>query len=604
MDIAEVQRLKSDLQSIWGNAHATMNEMLELYELEYALQTKEGFRPSRPPTGPRIVDTAADHILVSHEVITVKPRKNTQEGQAQADKLEPLYKAVADGWDRYEPDPVLKQLARNAFVFGLGVRKGPFWNDDIPDQLVREKGEHKKAFEQRREEREQERVAFLPFLSRSVDPRQVLFPVDSFPPPFVIEVGRRTVRYIEETYGVRLENHQDSDVVDWLEYWDKKRRFFLAGGVPVLPESGTVNVGGFIPYSFVFSGLGRTPAYAFGETLDPSVMARSLLFNVRHSIIEEAELTSALRAIIKTHGYPQYVLEEGAALRIHWEEGPAGNVVVPDGYKLTLLEMPKSLPDIYSRLQLIRQEIAEATFSGVLEGQPPRGVEAGYPMALLITQAKMKFGGLIENLRRARSQMLGNCARLMEALDESITVTARSPDGKRKDVVVTPEDIDGYYEVEVDLSGVSPEEADRRTMLGLNMRKPGPDGLPEISRRTFLEKFAMRPDASDEVNQILIESLLSSDEVRQVLIQLLLQQQGNIELRQATEQAQAQQTAAQGMAGGGAGMPGLTPQVPGVPQGPTQPGTAEALALQQRQLQTLGGRTQQVGPMGSSREVM
>ena len=510
------------------------------------------------------------------------------------------------GVDRELPEPLLRSLGRGALLFGLSVAKGPFWNDKVPDKPSRKKGERLLAYKEALEKWENERRYINPVIMQMVDSRQVMYPIDVFPPPFVIETGKRTVRYIRETYGLTLEGKKDGDEVEWVEYWDKGERLFLANGQSVLDEDAQLNVGGFLPYKFVYSGLGQPAVSSMGgQAGGPAALIRGILHPVMQALKQEATMVSALDAIVQLHAYPQYVFEESGVNRIAWEDGPGGGVVVPDGYKLTLLEMPHALPDMYNRLNMLRKEIEDATFTGVIQGNPPPGVEAGYAIALLVSQARMKFGALIGNLERAKERILGDMGRLIEALDETVTVWAKTPGGNLEERIKA-EDFKGHHEVYVTLSGVSPEEADRRGMLGLNYRKAG-----DLSQQTFWERFAMLPDATGERERILIERLLETPEIQKVLAQEALKAWADEEVLKALEEAEQVQTGQQGavpgqlgpeMVGGGSGMPGLNVQPPGVPPRPAPPGGQGAAPVWQRRLQRLGGVAAQAQPIGGPRE--
>ena len=135
------------------------------------------------------------------------------------------------------------------------------------------------------------------------------------------------------------------------------------------------------------------------------------------------------------------------------------------------------------------------------------------------------------------------------------------------------------------LSAVTPEEADRQTMLGSNLLEKG-----QISHLRFLEHYAMISDASGEMKRILVEKLLAQPELMAILARTAMEDWGMKELLEKLAPV-----ANMGQ------LPPVEGAIPGqAPTPPATPGSAEEMALIEKQ--RLGGLGQG-GELGSAPEV-
>ena len=574
MEVEQALELKKELTQGWREAHAVMSDVDAYYEDTFPVKVEKGFEVHRTGEGRRIINWAGHNVVVENEVITVPPREGTQKADAQADRLEHFYTAEIQWEDKQHEEAVLKMLAKAAVLYGLGVRKGPLWNEEALLKPIRGEGETRAGFRERITHWEKHRKGIFPLKDAILDPRTIFYPVEVFPPPVVLEICQKPREYIEKRYNIALPG--SAKEIEWLEAWDTESRVFLADGHPVLLEGGEVNVGGFIPYTFVFSGLGLRALDSSGA-LNPARITQGMLHGVRGQISALTRICSALEAMVLLYGFRRPVVE-GDASKIDWGTGPGSSISIPEGVKVTWPEIPPVITDVWNFINLMLRRIEESTISRVLAGIRIPGGSSGYMEALERAQAVKGFTPLLRNLERAREVYLGNVGRLIESLDEVVTIRATLPEGYQE-LTLDARDWDGHYEVFSLLSGVSPEEADRKAELGRLLQGSG-----IISHQTNLERYAMLPDATRERERILVEKILAHPLVEQLLAQKALERWGGEELANKITELARQPVGAPPTP------TSLTPTPPQTPVRPPPPGSPEELRMYLDRVRNLRGR--------------
>ena len=567
-NVKDITDLKDKLITHYSKAHEAMRQARDYYDLKLKNIPSPSvkFASYTPPTARSIVDKAVDHIIVSNPIITVPPRKESEKAQEQADKLEKFYVALLKRIDAQLKEALFRTAAKNGLLYGMYAIKGPCWDSDAYGNVPkRREGEKYKDFEKREGSYNTRKRLNLPILATALDPLTVLVSPDAYPPNYVLEVTTKKGEWVREKWGVT--DIQDGEV-DWIEYWDNEQRAFLCDGKFI--KELEPNIYGYIPYLVGYSGLG----YASEKPEDEIV---GLLNPVFSALEAEARAKIATDYIVQRHAYPVFWQN----LNINIDLEPGAMNYAPDGYKVSALPLPQTLPDLYRVQEQLSADIERATYSDVIQGIHPQGVSSGYQEAILVGQARLKFGPMLSSLETQGSEFLSRVARLIEIVNESITVWAYEKKGNI-DETISPEDIQGYYTVYLQLSAVSPEEADRRAMLGLNLYKAG-----TISLRYFLEHYAMIPNASEEIKQMMIELVVKEN--LKPLALAAAQKWGTEEFRQTLES-----------------VPSTPPTegvetTPGVPPRPATPGSAQEQDLAIRQMQRLGAPGQGA-ELGSSQE--
>ena len=252
IEVAEIEKRRGRLQSLWAPCHAQMDEAEALSDGDIQVNVRKaapgGVAGAKhvPPTAYHVVSAAAGAILTENVVVTMPPRKQTEKEQQRSDKLEKFAMAVLRRVDKLLPLPLLYMANQMAMLYGLCVIKSPLWNPEAPD-----KPQDKADIEAW----ELQRMADFPIITRLLDPRTVVFDLGTYPPRYVIEQGYRSAEEVKDLYGITLKEDTQGQV-SWTEYWDKDEVVYIAGGREVKRLE---NNGHFLPYIFVFTPFGHYP---------------------------------------------------------------------------------------------------------------------------------------------------------------------------------------------------------------------------------------------------------------------------------------------------------------------------------------------------------
>jgi hypothetical protein len=301
----------------------------------------------------------------------------------------------------------------------------------------------------------------------------------------------------------------------------------------------------------------------------------------------EAALLTQLKWIVQETAWPIYLAPKDTEGEFDLEPGSLNFIENPDSIKAirTLREDAIEPKAIIELLQYIKEEIERATYPRVLKGDAPGGIRAGYPIAILSSQAKLKFASPSDALRGV---MLDLGLKTLEVVKERFKTSVDCIEGFK----LKPEDYDTYLgRVSVRLEPQLPQ--DLATKLPLLeflygsahfpaaevLRELGYENVEQLMEWRMSENLEMDPRTQQVMVEHLIQNLLpdaaaavqevSGPSAEIMKMQEAIQQlQGQIQMMQMHQQysqmqAQAQQPQQQ---------PGVqtsgSPQFP--PQSPTQ----------------------------------
>ena len=167
-------------------------------------------------------------------------------------------------------------------------------------------------------------------------------------------------------------------------------------------------------------------------------------------------------------------------------------------------------------------------------------------------------------------ELLNGMAKQMKALSIKMNVSGGT---EKQDRMVAGRDFKAFT-FRVQFEAIDPVENDRRMLAGLALRRERADGLPLISRRTFMERYmgGVIDNIDDEEAQLIAEAAVAQLVASGALLQSVMQEvQSNAQAGQvaaAGDQAAAQiaggrERGIEGVAGVGA----PSPQEVGAAQG-------------------------------------
>lgn len=199
-----------------------------------------------------------------------------------------------------------------------------------------------------------------------------------------------------------------------------------------------------------------------------------------------------------------------------FEVTPGVTQNVPWGTKADIVSPNPNVPLAQALMQLAEQSIQQSTFPGVMYGEAPGQIQAGYGVSLLSDAAKGRINSLREELEWAASTVNEIALGLVEAFadDEGVSVWGKDEgvDGLVH-IKITPQDVAGFYENLVRITPNLPDDDIQTQTMGLRLVQEG-----VMSRRTLRARtrYAGLNLPDDEENRVMVEQILLSDEVRKM----------------------------------------------------------------------------------------
>jgi hypothetical protein len=583
-DYKDVIKLAYQTEVYWTKSKQLTVKGHHWYNLDIPIATPKGIEFSAPPTAPSLINDAADHLAGNWPDFHVKALKETQQAEKDQERIEialnTMYRLLA----REQGKALHRTMAIHGGWSGMMcARIGLHDTWDMDDPKIQD-------------------IYWQP-----VDPRYVFPDPGSLGKEFVIYRMRRTVGSIRQAWPdwegqwyapagwgfwnqgpdtrPRLnERLPDFMVVDWIEYWDDTYKCFLSNGHPVfqptygqdlLPHGMGIN-----PFIIRSSGYGD-------DTGEPHERFRSMLYYVFSMLEAEARLWTQYKWIVEDTAWPVIIAHDSMK--------PLDLTPASVNYVTDLLDVekgirtlredavdPKALIDV---LGWVSNVIERATYPVILKGTAPAGIRAGYPIAILSTQAKVKFASPSDALK----DMLQELAyKTLAVIQNRIQVPVAVMDGYK----LEPTDYEKYQgRIDVSLDPNLP--TDRAALIPSLELAVGSLGLPKeralkdlgYEDPVELRELRTAEDIADDprVRQVMAEhfvkflapeyaAAVEEESQSQLTIQKLGEQiqllQAKIQVMEAQQQLQQmtqqmQQMGAQAP-GGGMGAPST-----GAPPGPS-----------------------------------
>jgi hypothetical protein len=184
----------------------------------------------------------------------------------------------------------------------------------------------------------------------------------------------------------------------------------------------------------------------------------------------------------------------------------------PFGTKIEMHQMQPNVPMAERMLALVDGAVQQGTFPGVMYGQEPGSLQAGYGVSLLSDAAKGRVNKPRRNLERSMELVNEIALALVEEMagDKGVGIWGDSPEmGGIYSCHLYPENISGYYDNQVTISPNVPMEELQKATLGLRMV----DNFT-ISRDTYRKKFLKEVMPEDEQRRVELERAFQDPEYR------------------------------------------------------------------------------------------
>ena len=504
--IEEIKRLTKNAKTdVYSERDGLFLKRLSMFHGEISCAQPKGWPAHVPPTHKRLVRWAVNQIISDIPVVSVMSGRS-EKSKKNADICRQLCQYLLNVWDRKSDIPPSKEATENMMIYGMGVFKGPLF--DVAAWGPRPKKNDEEGWEKR---------DFLKHNSCAIilsapDPLHI-FP--DLAGEFMIESGNKTVGSVKaqwRDWNTHKKSHQE---VEWSEFWTSDWRAYIADGEPVLKgikidgktyDDVIPNVLGYIPYSYKYSGWGKSSPY--GKISEKCV---SIYDGLESSIEAEARSVTAVTNDLRSNVYSRFILNNAwtnEAIQAMSTE-PGAMVKAPDGVDLsdTIRDFPQSKvnPDLYRVVAMVQSEIERMVSSNV---RPvPFAGESALHAQVGQVREKMNFAPPL----RAMEEMLGEVLTKTLYLIKNVIYEPMPISGT--ELYIKPDNIDEPIVVDVALQTSNPEEDRELLNTGMALYQAG-----LISKEMFLREYLKITRYDDEMAQQLAERVLnSSPEVLQGL---------------------------------------------------------------------------------------
>ena len=498
----DVIKLAYQSEAYWQRSKLQMNKGFRWYNLDIPVQTPKGKEWSAPPTAPTLVNDAADHLAGTMPKFDVKALRETQKADEDRTRVQMSLNGMYDRICRKYGKDLHRELAIQGGWSGMmcarvGLRDN--WNYDHP--------------------------TWKDFYWQPIDPRWVFPDPGSNGEEFVIIRMRKSVGQVRKMWpdwegqwympgssdsfigqfkpGRLTERLPDTSMVDWIEYWDDEVKCFIANGHPVFQERFGRDI---LPHMLGINPIIIRPAGYGNDGGEPQEQFRSMLYWVFHLLELEAKLLVQYKWIIEDTAWPTWLAPESMR---DLDITPGTINYVPNGDDIKNFKAvredavePKAVVDL---LAWVQGQIEKATYPVVLKGQAPNGIKAGYPIAILSTQAKLKFAAPSAALR---SMLMDLSTFTLAIIKNRIDKSVETIDGR----MLEPTDYDKYEgRIEVNLEPSLP--TDKAASLSLVQFAVGSLNLP---REVALRELGY-DDPLELQEQRMAEDLVEDPRVKQIM---------------------------------------------------------------------------------------
>lgn len=494
-----MQRVISVNNQKWGRSGTWINRFRKLranqkkaqqfYDMAFTFMLlSEDYEKIRLPNAREMIHTFLAHLPLTNPVVEVIPFKPTKPYEAKALKQKEFYQALLTH-SAMQTDSAILYAAKDIGVRGEAFLK-TVYDIDVIEGMPKEEGEDK-------DKKLEYLIERMPLKIVSPDPMNCYPSADHIDcrPVEMIEVYNLYAGQIRRVFKDWKSSKKDMDIVVFTEYWSDEKRCFLAEGKPVT-NGFEDNPYGKCPYVHVYSGWGNRT----DENL-PETKAINMIWEAMDLIIQQCRLHAYLDKatafasipIIRTPRTREEVVQGGISLT------PKPGMVLFEGEEVKIEWAANNLPAGILQAIMLNEARINRLQPGILKGEAPKGIEAGYAMALMVGEARLQFGVPLENIKT----LVARALELVRYIVRDVTEDELAIWGENKALTLSSDDCKGVFRIKVDFKSTSVEQMINQA-VGIQRLRQGGD----ISLRTALELNPLVDNPKKEWNRIKSESIL------------------------------------------------------------------------------------------------
>jgi len=463
------------------------------YDLQQDIKVHEVFKKIKLPSARQMVETFVAHLPLGNPEVKVTPARDTEDYKKRTSKQRDFYEALLL-YNSQQIDNFMRSSAKDIGLRGEAFLKVQWNKNNLTPGL---KGE---AWDE--EVLERMPLSLLVREPRNCYPNEIhndCRPYDMLE-QYSILAGTVKVLYP----GMWKCNKADRTIITFTEYWDKDSMCLLADGEPI-GDGVFENPFGFVPYVHVYSGYGHRDSNNSPESKAVGIFQACL-----DLLAQQSRYYSYLDIATAFAAMPQVILPGRKE-----DLGPEGgkDLIPKPGRVWFTGETPESAKIVWTAQGIpagIIQAIAmNQNLLGQIQSDVLRGtgsVESGYPMSLMIGEAKLQFSVPLENLQNLFSRALE-----MVRLTVKNVIRQEIPIWSKSSIItLSPKDCEGAYRISVSFDSSTTEAAINRALTLQKLRQGG-----DISKETALELNPLIKDPYKELVRLQAEQLLSHSSIQQ-----------------------------------------------------------------------------------------
>lgn len=493
LTVDKIEDKLASYKRFYEQLHFDQQEIDDYYELVFDAGVPSEYPARMPDTARNWVDAGVRNYTLDNPKSKVLLRKDSESARRQVEKLEMFYNFFLCIYIKEIKKGARKLLKRGEVFFRIGMDDTYFGSEA------------------------EERLFHWPLGIIVPDPINTFASPahNGLVPHDVIEKYKITASEAEaicdENKWEWKRDRNPDEFIDWMAYTDAKVRCFILDKTPVLTPSVQPNILGFCPYVHTDAGIGDDSYEG-----KPEYLYRSIIWPRKDMLQMEVRNLSQIDAILTRFAWARWIAELGSEgdtklIKELYSDGkipsdPAKWIYnVKDRLVTKVMQGEQPPPALFTQLQTIQ---GYSSPPSVMSGVRPTGVYSGQHQELLMSTAKPIYKEPFKNLEDALGVLMGMGARIIEKVyGYPVQIKNFSDPESKAYFTITPEDINGHYDCEVQLLAEPPEATDHRKYLGANFYKSDVISLYQCLRGYFdmSEKEAM-----DEIGRIFAIKGLSS----------------------------------------------------------------------------------------------
>ncbi len=463
--VEEILELYEFCKKVYQPLFDQMVEDEKYYELKFKelLDIPKEFKNTGVvlPTARDMLDACVDHTDITNARVFVNRKGTSELSQDSANLMRKFCLGLIHRTTTENSISPWRVAAKHFWLHGLGVFKTVYDADRWPDKPIQKEGQSESDYAGVLDDWREKTHESLPIVIQAVNPQNVMPDPYEGGGRFVFEHREELCFNVKSRLGKRWGNPMSkgtNEKVLHISFWTKFFRCELYDMEPVLPGKIVEHKYGFLPYTFVDTGLGN-----LSSDNDPTKRYVGILRYIKDMLISESRDYSIADIVLSKTAWPWGTIEGDSAMQVTKLDQSFGTFTrLPRNTKI-VPQTPQIPPEALSRhLALTASYVAGHAAPNSVRGMGEEGVRSGVDRRQMIAEAATKYVYSTEAFKNGTAKVLGNCALLFKnAIPGDLRIWARTPTDEF-DEIIDPKDLQEPFNVYVEFAPMNEEDEYRR----------------------------------------------------------------------------------------------------------------------------------------------